>query len=91
MITLGLLFPWMTRKFILWEMTFPEFMLYYVVGTKTHLKLSGLYAGHGSERKKKEVTEIHEGMDPNAIYEYYHNQHFDPGSWPEEIQMMYYE
>lgn len=75
-ITLGLLFPWMNREFILWEMTFPEFMMYYVIGTREHLKLSGLYVSPN----KRMPPEISETSDHEQIYEYYHNRQFDESS-----------
>ncbi|HWQ65026.1 MAG TPA: hypothetical protein VN429_11460 [Methanospirillum sp.] len=64
-------------------------MYYYVKGTEIHLKLTGLYASPENETAK--AFEVNEGMDHEKLYDYYHNQHFDPSTWPDEIQMMYNE
>jgi hypothetical protein len=90
MITLGLLFPWMTRKFILWEMTFPEVILYYTIGINKHLDLNGLGRGKRPiEEKMEQDIEITEDMDAETVYNIYHNRQFDINTWPKEIQDTY--
>lgn len=72
-VTLGLLFPWMTRKYLLWEIDFSELMLYYVLGTREHLKLAGIYV---SPTNNREVS-IDEESDHEALYNQYKSRSFD--------------
>ena len=69
----------MTREFILNQMTFPEFMLYYAIGTKEHLKLNGLYANPETE----ETVDLGDPdeCDHEQLYEMYHNRQYDPSSF----------
>ena len=78
-ITLGLLFPWMNRDFILWNMTFPEMMMYYVIGTREHLKLTGLYVA--PEKRDAIIPVQSDGMSHDALYDYYHNLQYDESSF----------
>lgn len=53
--------------------------MYYVIGTREHLKLSGLYVS--PEEKEEKRPEISESMSHEQIYNYYHNRHYDESTF----------
>ena len=71
----------MNRDYVLYQMTFPEMMLYYSIGVEQHLKLSGLWCGDKTEAKATPPPVLDESANHQAIWEYYHNQQFDPSTW----------
>jgi hypothetical protein len=59
-------------------MTFPEFMLYYSLGTKEHLKLAGLYSDPDEPRATREISEE---SDHERLYNEYLNRQYDESSF----------